>query len=85
MTQEDMIRMARKAGFEFNSLGGTFTNGKLDEHLANFAAMVAAAEREECAKECERMMVYPRGLCAAPAHQDVWEAAKAIRARGQHE
>jgi DNA-binding GntR family transcriptional regulator len=54
MTRDDIIRMARGAGFKFNSLGGTYTSGKLDEHLERFAALVAAAEREACAKVCEK-------------------------------
>lgn len=41
-----------------------------------------ADEREECAKECERMMMYPNAKQESAAHQNVWAAAKAIRARG---
>ena len=41
-------------------------------------------EREACAKECERMMMYPNARQESAAHQNVWAAAKAIRARGQH-
>lgn len=44
-----------------------------------------AAEREACAKECERMMMYPGGRQKAPAHNGVWEAAKAIRMRSNAE
>ena len=39
------------------------------------------AEREECAVECERMMMYSGAAQEAPAHNDVWQAAQAIRAR----
>lgn len=39
-------------------------------------------EREACATECERMMMYPNARQESAAHQDVWAAAKAIRARG---
>ena len=50
MTREDIIRMAREANI------GTYIN--LDSHLVGnhlerFAALVAAAEREACAKVCE--------------------------------
>lgn len=48
MNRDDIIQMAREAGFEFNSLGGTYTSGKLDEHLERFAALVAEAERKAC-------------------------------------
>lgn len=41
----------------------------------------AAAEREACAAECERMMMYPGGQQESAAHNNVWEAAKAIRMR----
>ncbi len=45
MTKDDIIRMAREAGIdEF---------GSLDKRLIFFAALVAAAEREACAKVCE--------------------------------
>jgi hypothetical protein len=47
MNRDDIIRMAREAGFEFNSLGGTYTSGKLDEHLERFAALVAEADKKD--------------------------------------
>ena len=43
MNREDIIRMAREAGF---AGGGC-------EALFRFAALVAAAEREACEKACE--------------------------------
>lgn len=39
------------------------------------------AEREACAAECERMMMYPGGQQESAAHNNVWEAARAIRMR----
>lgn len=42
------------------------------------------AEREACAKECERMMMYPNAKQESAAHQNVWAAAKAVRARGSN-
>lgn len=53
----------------------------IEEALRDIVGSAVKAEREECAKECERMMMYPRGKQEAPAHNDVWEAAKAIRMR----
>ena len=50
MNRDDIIRMARGAGFEQNSLGMTYTSGALPELLERFAALVAAAEREACAE-----------------------------------
>ena len=66
MTKDDIIRMAREAGFadgvaEIVGLAG----------FANFANLVAAAEREECAKIADGWPDY-----------DVQGLAEAIRARG---
>ncbi|RPJ31816.1 MAG: hypothetical protein EHM17_15070 [Verrucomicrobiaceae bacterium] len=51
MNRNDIIAMARDAGFESNSLGMTYTSGRLPELLERFAALVAAAEREHRAFE----------------------------------
>jgi len=83
MTNDDIIRMAKEAGFDKNSLGTTFTHGKLDESLERFAELVAAAEREECAKVCEAIAddaakeqdFHTIGACELCADE--------IRARGQ--
>ena len=69
MNREDIIRMAREAGFESNSLGLTYTSGLLPDLLERFAALVAAAEREACAKVAENGLI---------GHT----IAQAIRARG---
>jgi hypothetical protein len=67
MTQEDIIRMARKAGWmsEYES-----STGFSAEAAFKFAALVAAAEREACAKLCDD-------------NYFAFMAADAIRARGQ--
>ena len=49
MTRDDIIRMAREANCTTPGLVFQFTI----EELERFAALVAAAEREECAKACE--------------------------------
>ena len=53
MTRDDILRMAREAGF---------ADGVVDivgfEGFANFAALVAAHEREECVKFCEEQYVF---------------------------
>ncbi len=43
----------------------------------------AEAEREACATECEREMMFPGGRQESFAHHGVVEAAKAIRARSK--
>lgn len=63
MTRDDMLRMAREAGFEIcvagvgvpqmRLAGGPVDAPWLRDALDRFAAMVAAAEREACAKVCE--------------------------------
>ena len=74
LNTEEIIRMAREAGFESNSLGMTYTSGLLPDFLERFAALVAAAEREACAKyfEDSDYMMYRS------------EVAIAIRARGNN-
>jgi hypothetical protein len=54
---------------------GMVTVGHMREQVAK--------EREACAAECERMIMYPGGRQVSAAHQNVWAAAKAIRERGQ--
>jgi hypothetical protein len=50
VNREDIIRMAREAGFEADMFG----RGIWDSSDFNrFAALVAAHEREACAKACE--------------------------------
>ncbi len=68
MNRDDIIRMARETygPHEFSEAGLI--------HLGHFAALVAAAEREACAKLCEKMSWYM---------DDGEECAAAIRARGQ--
>ena len=59
MTRDDIICMAKEAGF--NQILATnagadvwIDDGFYVEELENFAALVAAAEREACAKLCEK-------------------------------
>jgi hypothetical protein len=71
MTRDDIIRLAREAGWP-NSLIAPVIMAK----LAEFAALVAAAEREACAKEAD--------LVAREFHNGMATyIAAAIRARGE--
>ena len=82
MTRDDIIRMAREAGLAYKS--GHFDDwidaGPSGKELMEFAALVAAAEREACAKLCYELM------CKENPY-DRWEGMKfcmdTIRARGQ--
>lgn len=49
MTRDDILRMAREAGFVLSSNA----TGEAMGRFARFAALVAAEEREACAKVCE--------------------------------
>ena len=53
MTRDDIIRMAREAdpGFETDTFHAESLVGM--EAIERFAALVAAAEREACAKVCD--------------------------------
>jgi len=84
MTREDIIRMAREAG----------NNGLFDamqtEFLEHFATLVAAAEREACAKLCEddawrckKIAVETQSKKANAAALEAYLCAEAIRARSQ--
>jgi len=72
MTRDDIIRMAREAGLsnDFGKLGYPYL-----PELERFAKLVAAAEREACAKVCGEVGEHPS---LTPRH-----CAEAIRARGQ--
>ena len=85
MTREDVIRMAREAGFEgllpsehILGTGGVYTGNddEISNELERFANLVATAEREACAEVCEQFeedMGY-----GIPQR-----CANAIRARGE--
>jgi hypothetical protein len=71
MTQDEIITMARQAGWskEYLEFG--------DERLERFAKLVAQHEREACAKLCDDLDDdLPDGLAG-------WQYGEAIRARGQ--
>lgn len=73
MTREDIIRMAREAGWDME-WGGTTV-----EQVMAFAEVVAAAEREACALVCEAI---PATCTWMDYDEDCMECARAIRARG---
>ena len=78
MTRDDIIRMAREAGFRAGCI--ELYNGDLER----FAAIVAAAEREACAKGCETSVA---GFESETEWADGYiqaakDIAEGIRARG---
>jgi hypothetical protein len=75
MTQEDIIRMARESG-----MAGFDGTVHAMFQLESFAALVAAAEREACAKACENIYEGDEACGDWPSPE---QCAEAIRARGQ--
>jgi hypothetical protein len=72
MTQDEIIEMARESGMDLYGLGKD--RYRFVHHLEAFAKLVAAKEREACAKVCEERWKDSPWLI---------EAAAAIRARGE--
>ena len=80
MNREDIIRMAREAGAEVFPHASVFSAND----IARFAALVAATEREACAKVCDE--VHARHIAEHGDYIDetyATECAAAIRARGE--
>jgi hypothetical protein len=80
MTPDEIIELAREAGF---------TDGMVSivgaEGFANFAALVAAAEREACAKVCDQKVDAEYATGKVDHNEMGWTQACAIdiRSRGQ--
>jgi hypothetical protein len=75
MNREEIIRMAREAGFSEWAVGLS----EMPLHLERFAALVASAEREACAKVCDEYDV-AEDVNSCDTAEGI---AIAIRARGQ--
>ena len=75
MTREELNELAQKAGFGANQ------RATLRLKLQPFAALVAAAERDACAKVCEDSAT-PRND-AYQASYVLRDCAQDIRARGE--
>jgi hypothetical protein len=88
MTQDEIIALAMEA--EFVSRGNTSREESelfvcTDKDIVHFANLVAAKEREACAKLCDDLPVPPH---VSSDYATVWDVATlecgdAIRARGQ--
>ena len=89
MTHEEIIAMAREAGFDMSrlpSIRAANVYGEVNDELAIFAALVAAKEREACALVCDASV--REWLRLDGSHHELTEAqmlADEIRARGQKE
>ena len=74
MKREDILKIADRYGL--------LRQSDMHEDLLDFAAEVAEAEREECAKVCAGLEdKYPDGMNPGVA----WRCAEAIMSRGKDE
>ena len=87
MTQDEIIEMAKLAGWEMDDscvLSPQVLWYIYQEQLETFAKLVAAKEREACAKLCDWMQekaeFHGTDCCKFPTPTD---CAYAIRARGE--
>lgn len=81
MNQDEIIAMAKEAGFDMSrlpSIRAANVYGEVNDELAIFAALVAAKEREACAQ------LAGDSYYGNPGELN-HEVAAAIRARGQKE
>ena len=78
MNREDIIRMAQEANFYESEISNA------EDSFVHFATLVAAAEREDCAKVLDEMADYMESEME-PSEAVAWVRSKAvsIRARGQ--
>jgi hypothetical protein len=83
VTRDDIIRMAREAEMSPSAEGLYWTATPGDLEL--FAALVAAAERDACAKVCDAVAQQMDDEGEGPTGNIGWVigCAESIRARGQ--
>ena len=79
MTKEEMIELAKQAGFVDYELDDGTTNA-FDVRYEAFAKLVAEHEREMCAKVCDDELK-KWGIFDS----DIGDVSKAIRARGNYD
>lgn len=79
MSRDDLIEMARLAGCGW-AANGTKPMLLGEKQLERFAALVAAHEREECARVCEETTF---AWTEHTYYSGCMDCAAAIRARGE--
>jgi hypothetical protein len=88
MTRDDIIKMAKQAGLLPIDIGPTIETWQMrrkEESLVRFAELVAAHEREECAKVCDEKVDAEYATGKVDHNEMAWTQACliAIRARGE--
>jgi hypothetical protein len=82
MTREDVIRIAGEAGFKLHHNPELYDCMVANyKSIERFAALVAAAEREACAKACDDRAF--QFFSESPFFVEMHGLANAIRARSQ--
>jgi len=83
MTQDEIIEMAFAAGFVEYEIDDGTTNA-FDKRYEAFAKLVAAKEREACAKIADSQLFNTNALLTAPMQSSAaYQIGVSIRARGQ--
>jgi acylphosphatase len=90
MNREDIIRMARDAGLEQTVSIAPDGSSRIVscppiEPLERFANLVAAAEREECAKVCDEKVEAEYATGKVDHNEMGWTQACAIAIRARRE
>lgn len=83
MTRDEIIRMAMDAGLYSGNPRVPGTGNMILTRLQRFASLVAAAEREECAKVCDELAHKQRDYMLFEDADGCDLCAEAIRARGK--
>jgi hypothetical protein len=84
MTRDDIIRMAREAGgLNCDCCLPEPEPHEMQEFIERFANLVAAHEREECARVCEAGVVQTNNWDARDYNEACKIRAAAIRNRGE--
>ena len=83
MTRDDIIRLAREAGWSGIYSKPLMTIAMQEEDFLRFAALVAEREREACAKLCEEIARKNEAECDIDWVTGNMECADYIRARGE--
>jgi hypothetical protein len=82
MNRDDIIRMAQEAGYVYHVSGGTGTYVQFYwDQLEQFAHLVAAEEREACAKVCDEKVAAEYATGKVDHNEIGWTQACAIAIR----
>ena len=87
MTQDEIIEMARQARLmsKYDEASPWVEDHEITQYVEAFAKLVAAKEREACAKVCEDIQDCgpENGCCPTYWNEALEKAEEVIRARGE--